>query len=184
MYTLKELRAITNRCIKCNLHRGRSNVVFGEGNPNAGIMFIGEGPGRNEDIKGQPFVGAAGELLTKAIEAIGLTREEVYIANIVKCRPPKNRNPKEEEIEACLPYLRWQVKLVKPRIIVCLGSISAKSIIDKDFKITKDRGKWIEKKGYMILPTYHPAALLRDEGKKLPFWRDFKEIKRMYEDLF
>lgn len=183
MYTLDELKEITGRCGKCRLCKGRTNVVFGQGNPKADIMFIGEGPGREEDLKGEAFIGAAGRLLTKAIEAIGLKREEVFIANIVKCRPTNNRNPKEDEIETCIPYLRWQVKLIKPKIIVCLGSVAAKNIIDKNLKITKERGQWIEKKGCMILPTFHPAALLRDEGKKRPFWEDFKKIKAMYEEL-
>lgn len=183
MYTLDELKKITDRCRKCRLCEGRTNVVFGQGDPKADIMFIGEGPGREEDLKGEAFIGAAGKLLTKAIEAIGFKREEVYIANIVKCRPPNNRNPKEDEMETCIPYLRWQVKLIKPKIIVCLGSIAAKNIIDKNLRITKERGKWIEKKGCMILPTFHPAALLRDEGKKRPFWEDFKKIKAMYEEL-
>lgn len=183
MYTLEELKKITHSCRKCRLCTGRTNVVFGQGNPNANIMFIGEGPGREEDIKGEAFVGAAGQLLTKAIEAIGLKREEVFIANIVKCRPPNNRNPKEDEIEACIPYLRWQVKLINPKIIVCLGSISARNIIDKNLKITRQRGRWIDKKGYKILPIFHPAALLRDESKKRPFWKDFKELKKMHEDI-
>lgn len=183
MYTLEELKQITYKCKKCRLCRGRTNVVFGEGNPEAKIMFIGEGPGYNEDIEGYPFVGAAGKLLTKAIEGIGFKRQDVYIANIVKCRPPNNRNPKEDEIEACIPYLRWQVKLIKPKIIVCLGAVSARSIVDKNFSITRQRGIWIEKKGYLIMPTYHPAALLRDEKKKRPFWEDFKKVKAKYLEL-
>lgn len=183
MYTLEELKRVTHNCRKCDLHRGRTKVVFGQGNPRADIMFIGEGPGRNEDLSGEAFVGEAGQLLTKAIKAIGLTRDEVYIGNIVKCRPPNNRNPQKNEIDSCIDYLRWQVKLIQPKIIVCLGSIAGKAIIDKDFKITKERGKWIERKGFKILPTFHPAALLRDENKKLPFWQDFKEIKRMYEGI-
>ncbi len=181
MYTLEELKEITHNCRKCRLSKGRTNVVFGQGNPKAHIMFIGEGPGRDEDLRGEAFVGAAGKLLTKAIEAIGLKREDVFIANIVKCRPPNNRNPQEDEIQSCIPYLRWQVKLIKPKIIVCLGSIAAKNIIDKNLKITRQRGEWIEKKGYKIMPTFHPAALLRDESKKKPFWEDFKEIKKEYE---
>jgi len=183
MYTLAELKTITDKCRRCRLCRNRTNVVFGQGNPKAGIMFIGEGPGYHEDMQGLAFVGPAGQLLTKAIEGIGLTRDEVYIANIVKCRPPNNRNPREDEMEACIPYLRWQVKLIKPEIIVCLGSISARNIIDKNLRITKQRGKWVEKKGFKIMPTYHPAALLRDEGKKKPFWEDFKEIKREYFEI-
>ena len=183
MYTLDELKQITYNCRKCKLYKGRTNVVFGQGSPEADIMFIGEGPGRDEDLQGIAFIGAAGKLLTKAIEAIGFKREQVYIANIVKCRPPNNRNPQEDEMEACIPYLRWQVKLIKPKIIVCLGSIAAKNIIDKNLRITRQRGQWIERKGYRIMPTFHPAALLRDPGKKKPFWEDFKEIKRMYEEL-
>lgn len=183
MYTLDELKGITHSCRKCRLCKGRTNVVFGQGNPDADIMFIGEGPGREEDLRGLAFVGAAGQLLTKAIEAIGFKREEVFIANIVKCRPPNNRNPQEDEMQACIPYLRWQVKLINPKIIVCLGSISAKNIIAKNLKITRQRGQWIDKKGYKILPTFHPAALLRDESKKRPFWEDFKQVKKMYEDI-
>lgn len=183
MYTLEELKQITHNCRKCRLCSGRTNVVFGQGNPEADIMFIGEGPGRDEDLQGEAFVGAAGMLLTKAIEAIGLKREEVFIANIVKCRPPGNRNPQEDEMKACIPYLRWQVKLIQPKIIVCLGSIAGKNIIDKNLRITRQRGKWVEKKGYKIMPTFHPAAILRDENKKRPFWEDFKEIKKEYENM-
>lgn len=183
MYTLEELKQITHNCRKCRLCSGRTNVVFGQGNPEADIMFIGEGPGRDEDLQGEAFVGAAGMLLTKAIEAIGLKREEVFIANIVKCRPPGNRNPQEDEMKACIPYLRWQVKLIQPKIIVCLGSIAGKNIIDKNLRITRQRGKWVEKKGYKIMPTFHPAAILRDENKKRPFWEDFKEIKKEYENI-
>ncbi len=182
MYTLEKLREITHNCRKCRLCSGRTNVVFGQGNPEADIMFIGEGPGRDEDLQGEAFVGAAGQLLTKAIEAIGLKREEVFIANIVKCRPPGNRNPQDDEMQACIPYLRWQVKLIHPKIIVCLGSIAGKNIIDKNLRITRQRGKWVEKKGYKIMPTFHPAALLRDENKKRPFWEDFKNIKKEYEN--
>ncbi|SKC85516.1 uracil-DNA glycosylase [Maledivibacter halophilus] len=183
MYTLDELKQITYKCRRCGLCKGRTNVVFGQGNPKADIMFIGEGPGRQEDLKGIAFIGAAGQLFTKGLNAIGLKREEIYIANIVKCRPPNNRNPKEDEMKACLPYLRWQVKIIKPKIIVCLGSVAAKKIIDENLKITKQRGQWIEKKGCMILPTFHPAALLRDENKKRPFWEDLKEVKRMYKEI-
>lgn len=129
-------------------------------------MFIGEGPGYNEDQQGRPFVGKAGQLLDKMVEAIGLKREDVYIANVVKCRPPNNRNPYEEESVICIEYLRWQVKIINPDIIVCLGAIAARNIISPDFKITADRGKWIQRGSFYIMPTYHPAALLRDENKK------------------
>ena len=182
MYTLKTLQQIVSQCRKCSLHQGRNKTVFGVGNPNGDILLVGEGPGYQEDQKGEPFVGAAGQLLTKAIEGIGMGRETVYIANIVKCRPPDNRNPLKEEMESCIPYLRWQVKLIKPKIILCLGAIAATNIIDQDFKITKQRGQWFEKKGIWIMATFHPSAVLRDETKKKPFWEDFKELKRKYEE--
>lgn len=183
MHTLEELERYCLKCDKCLLHKTRTNVVFGEGNPNATIMFIGEGPGYNEDKQGRPFVGVAGQLLDRMLNAIGLKREEVYIANIVKCRPPNNRNPLVEETKTCIEYLRWQVKLVNPKIIVCLGAVSAQNIISQDFKITKDRGIWVELGKFYVLPTYHPAALLRDENKKRPAWEDFKNIRRKYEEL-
>ncbi|MFZ5968743.1 MAG: uracil-DNA glycosylase [Bacillota bacterium] len=182
MERLEDLQPIVYGCKKCRLHEKRKNVVFGEGNPHAEIMFIGEGPGEQEDLQARPFVGPAGHLLTKVIEGIGLAREEVYIGNIVKCRPPNNRNPLDDEMEACLPYLRWQVKLIQPKIIVCLGAVSARNIIDKEFRITKQRGQWIERKGIWITATFHPSAVLRDESKKRPFWEDFKELKRRYEE--
>lgn len=183
MYTLETVKKYCLNCNKCPLHATRTNVVFGEGNPNATIMFIGEGPGYNEDIQGRPFVGAAGQLLDKMLNAIDLKREEVYIANIVKCRPPNNRNPLYEEVKSCIEYLRWQVKLVNPKIIVCLGAVAAQNIISQDFKITRDRGKWVELGKFYVMPTYHPAALLRDENKKRPAWEDFKNIKKKYEEL-
>ncbi|QXM07040.1 uracil-DNA glycosylase [Crassaminicella indica] len=183
MYTLEEVKAFVYGCKKCKLHKGRTKVVFGQGNKNADIMFVGEGPGYYEDKEGVAFIGPAGQLLTKAIEAIGFTRDEVYIANIVKCRPPNNRNPEKDEMQACIPYLRWQVKLIKPSIIVCLGKIAAINIIDTNLKITQDRGKWHCKKDIWILPTYHPSAVLRDALKKRPFWEDFKKVKEKYEEL-
>ncbi|QEK10898.1 uracil-DNA glycosylase [Crassaminicella thermophila] len=183
MYTLEELKCFVYGCRKCSLHEGRTKVVFGQGNPHADIMFIGEGPGYYEDREGLAFIGPAGQLLTKAIEGIELTREEVYIANIVKCRPPNNRNPFKEEMEACIPYLRWQVKIIKPKIIVALGAISSTNIIDENLKITKERGKWHCKKGIWIMPTYHPSAVLRDVFKKRPFWEDFKKVKEKYKEL-
>lgn len=145
---LNELKTIVLNCKKCRLSLKRINVVFGEGNSNAKIMFVGEGPGEDEDKTGRPFVGKAGQLLTKMIEAIGLKREEVYIANIVKCRPPNNRVPYDDEAEICIPYLRKQVALIRPKIIVCLGSTAARHIIDKNIKITKDRGIWVKKANF------------------------------------
>lgn len=183
MYSLQGLEEYCIRCNKCPLHKTRTNVVFGDGDPNSMIMFIGEGPGYNEDKQGKPFVGAAGQLFDKMLKAIEFKREEVYIANIVKCRPPNNRNPLAEEVRNCIDYLRWQVKLVNPKIIVCLGAVSAQNIINKDFKITKDRGIWVKKGNFYIMPTFHPAALLRDESKKRPAWEDFKNIKVKYEEL-
>ena len=168
-------------CKKCKLCTGRQNIVFGTGNKNAKLMFIGEGPGADEDRLGEPFVGRAGKLMNLAFKAIGLNREEVYIANIVKCRPPGNRNPEEDECEACMNYLRNQVILVKPEIIVLLGSVALKHILGKEYGITASRGKWVEKKGIKYMPTWHPAALLRDETKKIDFVNDLllvmKELK-------
>ena len=172
----EQLEEQTKQCKKCKLYKNRNNVVFGTGNKEAKLMFIGEGPGADEDIQGEPFVGKAGKLMNMAFEAIGLKREEVYIANIVKCRPPSNRNPEEDEANACLDYLRNQVILIKPQIIVLLGSVALKNILGKEYGITGSRGKWIEKKGIMYMPTWHPAALLRDETKKIDFIRDLEKV--------
>lgn len=183
MYTLEELESIVNKCRRCPLHRTRTNVVFGEGNTKANMIFIGEGPGFYEDKMGRPFVGRAGQLLDKMIEAIGLRREEVYITNIVKCRPPNNRNPLEEESDICIEFLRWQVKIIDPTIIVCLGAVAARNIIDRNFKITRQRGIWFNRGKYSIIATYHPAALLRDQSKKREAWEDFKSIREKYKKI-
>lgn len=175
--TWEELEEACKKCNRCKLCNNRHNVVIGTGNKNAKIMFIGEGPGADEDLQGIPFVGKAGKLMDKAFEGIGIKREEVYIANIVKCRPPNNRNPEEDEAKACLDYLRNQVILVKPRIIVLLGNVALKNILGKEYGITSARGKWIEKNGILYMPTFHPAALLRDETKKIMFWKDLKQVK-------
>ena len=174
---LKDLEESIKGCNKCKLCNSRNNIVFGVGNKNAKIMFIGEGPGADEDAQGIPFVGKAGQLMNKAFEGIGLKRDDVYIANIVKCRPPQNRNPEKDEVEACINYLRNQVMIVKPKIIVLLGSVALKNILGEEYSITKIRGNWIERKGIWYLPTFHPAALLRDESKKLDFWKDLKKVK-------
>ena len=166
-----------SKCKKCKLWTNRTNIVIGTGNKNADIMFIGEGPGADEDATGTPFVGKAGKLMNMAFQGVGIKREEVYIANIVKCRPPGNRVPEEEEAKACLDYLRNQVILVKPKIIVLLGSTAMQNILGKQYKITEARGKWIEKKGILYLPTFHPAALLRDETKKIYFLKDLKAVQ-------
>ena len=179
----KELEEAIKGCNKCKLCSGRKNIVFGTGNKIADIMFIGEGPGADEDIQGEPFVGKAGQLMNKAFEALDVKREDVYIANIVKCRPPQNRNPEQDEANACMDYLRNQVLLVKPKIIVLLGSIALKNILGEDYGITNSRGKWIEKRGIWYLPTFHPAALLRDDSKKIDFWKDLKLIKEKLQEL-
>ena len=170
--TWEELENSIKNCQKCKLCKARQNIVFGVGNKNAKIMFIGEGPGADEDRLGEPFVGRAGKLMNMAFKMAGINRKDVYIANIVKCRPPQNRNPEEDEATACLDYLRNQVVLVKPKIIVLLGSVALKNILGKEYGITASRGKWIEKKGITYMPTWHPAALLRDENKKIDFIKD------------
>lgn len=175
--TWEELEDSIKACNKCKLCSGRKKIVFGCGNKKADIMFIGEGPGADEDIQGEPFVGKAGQLMNKAFEALEIERKDVYIANIVKCRPPQNRNPEKDEVKACMDYLRNQVLLIKPKIIVLLGSVALKNILGEEYGITNSRGKWIERKGIWYMPTFHPAALLRDESKKIDFWRDLKLIK-------
>lgn len=179
----EELEVEAKQCTKCKLCKNRNNVVFGTGNKNATLMFIGEGPGADEDIQGIPFVGKAGKLMNLAFEAIGLKREDVYIANIVKCRPPSNRNPEDDEATACLDYLRNQVILVKPKIIVLLGSVALKNILGKEYGITASRGKWVEKRGILYMPTWHPAALLRDETKKIDFIQDLKLVMKVLEEM-
>lgn len=171
-------------CNRCPLGQNRKNMVFGEGNFQADLMFIGEAPGRDEDITGRPFVGRAGQLLDKALLALELTREEhYYIANICKCRPQNNRVPLEEEAQMCLPFLRNQFALIKPKIIVCLGATAMKYIIDREARISKIRGQWYQRKGIYIMATFHPAALLRDENKKRVFWEDLKKVKHKYVEL-
>ena len=177
----EELEEEAKQCKKCKLCQNRNNVVFGTGNKQADLMFIGEGPGADEDMQGIPFVGKAGKLMNMAFEAIGLNRDEVYIANIVKCRPPSNRNPQDDEAMACLNYLRNQVILVKPKIIILLGSVALKNILGKEYGITASRGKWVEKKGILYMPTWHPAALLRDETKKIDFIKDLQQVMSRYK---
>lgn len=180
--TWEELENSILNCNKCKLCSGRRNIVFGCGNKEANIMLIGEGPGADEDMQGIPFVGKAGILMNKAFEGLGFDRENLYIANIVKCRSPQNRVPEDDEAEACLNYLRNQVLLVKPKIIVLLGSTALKNILGKEYGITASRGKWIEKKGILYMPTWHPAALLRDETKKIEFWKDLKLVIEKAEE--
>ena len=175
--TWEELEKSIIGCKKCKLCTGRNNIVFGTGNKEADLMFIGEGPGADEDREGEPFVGRAGKLMNMAFDGIGIKREEVYIANIVKCRPPSNRNPETDEADACIDYLRNQVMLVKPKVIVLLGSVALKNILGNEYGITASRGNWVERKGILYMPTWHPAALLRDENKKIEFWKDLKQVK-------
>ena len=169
-------------CKKCRLCTNRTNIVFGQGNKKARLMFIGEGPGADEDKQGIPFVGKAGQLMNNAFQALEINREDVYIANIVKCRPPSNRVPEDDEQQTCLNYLRNQVILIKPKIIVLLGSTALKNILGKEYGITAVRGNWMEKNGIKYMPTWHPAALLRDENKKIEFWQDLKEAKKYIDN--
>ena len=179
----EELEQSIVDCKRCKLCQGRSNIVFAEGNKEADVMLIGEGPGADEDREGIPFVGKAGQLMNKAFDALNIDRSKLYIANVVKCRPPKNRVPEEDEATACLDYLRNQVMLVKPKIIVLLGSTALKNILGKEYGITAVRGKWMERKQIQYMPTWHPAAVLRDETKKIEFWKDWKEICKKAKEM-
>ncbi len=170
-------------CRRCPLYAGATHKVPGQGDREAPLMLIGEGPGAEEDRQGLAFVGAAGQLLTKMIAAIGMTREQVYICNVVKCRPPQNRVPAPEEAAACLPFLRAQFSLVRPRVIVLLGATAARAVLGDQIRITRDRGLWVEKKGVWFMPTYHPSALLRDPSKKREAWEDFKAAKEKLKEL-
>lgn len=170
-------------CRRCRLGEARTCAVPGEGGSSSRLMLIGEGPGRDEDLLGRPFVGAAGQLLEKAIAAIGQSRETLYITNVVKCRPPSNRAPEPDEASACLPYLRLQTALLRPRIIVLLGASALRAVLGDQMRITRDRGQFIERKGVLFMPTFHPAALLRDEDKKRPFWEDFKKVRDRLRDM-
>ncbi len=181
--TLAEIEKVCQSCEKCDLCKTRTNVVFGVGNEKAALMFIGEAPGQKEDESGIPFVGAAGKLLNKYLDAVGIDREEVYIANILKCRPPNNRDPKPEEEDLCIDYLREQVLAIRPKVIVCLGRISAMRIIKKDFKITAEHGKWFDKNGFSVCAVYHPAALLRDPRKKDEMLADMIAIKKRLDGI-
>ncbi len=175
--TWNELYEQCRICDKCPLGKTKTNTVFGCGNQNARLMFVGEAPGEQEDKQGIPFVGAAGKLFDKYLDAVGILRDEVYIANILKCRPPHNRDPLPEEGDACIGFLREQVKLIRPEIIVCLGRISAMRLIKPDFKITREHGIIIKKGAFAMTAVYHPAALLRDPSKKEDMYRDMKKIK-------
>jgi uracil-DNA glycosylase family 4 len=175
--TLEELRAAIGDCQLCKLCSGRTHLVFGVGNPQAKLMFIGEGPGRDEDLQGEPFVGRAGQLLTDIItKGMGLSREEVYIANVVKCRPPENRNPEPDEVASCEPFLKRQIDIVRPEIIIALGKFAVQALLQTKAPITKLRGRWHSYHGIKLMPTFHPAYLLRNPGDKKLVWEDIKKV--------
>ena len=178
-----ELEGRCKDCMSCPLGKNRTNLVFGVGNREADLMFVGEAPGQAEDEQGIPFVGAAGKLLDRYLFAVGIPRESVYIANILKCRPPHNRDPLPEEEDACIGYLREQVRLIEPKIIVCLGRISAMRLIKPDFRITREHGQFVRKGGVLMTAVYHPAALLRDASKKEDMLLDMERIKEQLDLL-
>jgi DNA polymerase len=179
--TLEEVRKELGDCKRCKLHRTRRTIVFGEGNEKAKLMFIGEGPGYDEDVQGRPFVGKAGQLLTKIIQSIHLQREEVYIANIIKCRPPQNRNPEPDEIESCYPFLVKQIQSIQPDAICALGTFAAQTILRTGAKITALRGRIFELEGIKVFPTYHPAYLLRNPEQKREVWEDIRKVSEWIE---
>jgi uracil-DNA glycosylase family 4 len=175
--SLEALRAFLGDCRRCKLANKRTNVVFGVGHPNADLMFVGEGPGRDEDLQAEPFVGRAGQLLTEIItRGMKLRRADVYIANVVKCRPPENRNPESDEIATCMPFLARQIELIAPRVIVALGTFAAQTLLGVKTPITRMRGVWHEYRGVKVMPTFHPAYLLRNPGDKRLVWSDIKQV--------
>ena len=176
--SLDDVRARMGECTLCKLHKGRHTIVFGVGNPEARLMFVGEAPGEDEDLKGEPFVGKAGQLLTKMIEAMGLRREDVYICNTVKCRPPNNRNPEPDELAACEPFLKGQLASVKPEVIVTLGKFAAQALLREQTPITRLRGQWREYEGIPVMPTFHPAYLLRSPQEKVKVWEDLQSVMK------
>jgi len=180
---LDSIRQELGDCQRCRLHASRTRIVFGTGNPHAELVFIGEAPGREEDLQGEPFVGQAGQLLTRIIEAIGLSRQEVYITNVIKCRPPENRNPALEEIAACEPFLIKQLAAIRPRLICALGTFAAQTLLKTEAKISALRGRFHVYQGIPLMPTYHPAFLLRNPQKKRDVWEDMKKLKKEYEKL-
>ena len=180
---LPALEKMVSTCVKCKLSQGRTQTVFGTGNTKADIMFVGEGPGRDEDLQGKPFVGRAGQLLTKIIQAMGFERSDVYIANIVKCRPPNNRGPLPDEVESCTPYLLKQIELIKPKIIVALGSYAARFLLKTETPISKLRGEFFDFHGAKLLPTFHPAFLLRNPNMKRPVWEDMQKVIKYCKEI-
>lgn len=178
---LEQLGDYCLQCQRCHLRSSDSHVVFGEGDPQATLMLVGEAPGAEEERLQRPFVGAAGKLLNKILAASGFRREEVYITNVVKCRPPQNRTPKREEADLCFVYLTRQIELMQPALIICLGALATRYLVHREAKVSVVRGDVFEKGGIQIVPTYHPAALLRDTSKKKPVWRDFQKIRELYD---
>ena len=178
---LEEIRQKLGECKRCKLYQTRHHIVFGEGNPEAKLVLVGEAPGREEDLQGKPFVGAAGQLLTKMLKAIGLSREEVYICNVIKCRPPGNRNPQPDEIDACLPFLLEQLKVINPKVICTLGSISTHTLLNTKIPVSKLRGQIHAWQGIKLIPTFHPAYLLRNPSQKRLAWEDLQLIKQVIE---
>lgn len=180
--SLEAIRTDLGDCTRCRLNSGRRNIVFGVGNPDADLMFIGEGPGRDEDLQGEPFVGRAGQLLTKIVEAIQMTRDEVYIANIVKCRPPKNRDPEPDESDACRPFLDRQIESIRPRVICTLGRVATQVLLSTDKALGRMRGQILQYGDAILVPTFHPAYLLRNPGAKRETWEDMKLIRRLLHE--
>jgi len=180
---MRRVRHDLGDCVRCKLHRYRTQIVFGTGNLSADLMFIGEAPGADEDEQGIPFVGRAGQLLTKIIESIGLTREQVYIANVIKCRPPQNRNPEPDEIEKCHPFLVRQIEVIQPRIICALGKFAAQTLLETQTPISRLRGRFFDKFGLKVIPTFHPSYLLRNPEAKREVWEDMKAIRAMLDQL-
>ncbi|MBO4382771.1 MAG: uracil-DNA glycosylase [Clostridia bacterium] len=182
--TMEALQASCAGCTRCRLCEGRTNLVFGVGDPKADLLFVGEGPGYQEDVQGEPFVGPSGQLLDKLLAAIDLDRQNgVYIANIVKCRPPQNRDPQPDEQDICLTWLREQVRVLRPKIIVCLGRIAAQKLIDPEFRVTKEHGQFVERKGVWMMGTFHPAALLRNPAQKPDAFDDFLALRDKLQEL-
>ena len=177
--SLEQIRGDIGECTRCKLHRGRTTLVFGVGSPEADLVFVGEAPGRDEDEQGVPFVGRAGQLLTKIIESIGLTREEVYIANVIKCRPPQNRNPELDEVQTCEPFLFRQIDAIRPKVVVALGAFAVRTLLRSDQAISRLRGQVFDFRGSKLVPTFHPAFLLRSPDRKRDVWEDMKKVRTL-----
>ena len=177
--TLTRIREELGDCTRCKLHQGRTTLVFGVGRPDADLLFVGEAPGRDEDQQGEPFVGRAGQLLTKIIESIGLTRDQVYIANVIKCRPPNNRNPELDEVRTCEPFLFQQLDVIRPRVVVALGAFAVRTLLGSDQSISQLRGQVFDYRGAKLVPTFHPAFLLRSPDRKRDVWEDMKKVRAL-----